>query len=130
VSWNEIFLVLIVCHAAGDFLFQTEWQATHKRGGLGGDPERRRALIWHVTTYTLTFVPALIWLAGDVSALALAAVAVGIALPHLVQDDGRLLSVYVQSVKKCDPGPSVLLLFVDQSFHLIALFALAIVAAP
>ena len=47
----------------GDYLLQTDWQARNKRGGLGGDPVARRALLTHVTTYTLAFVPALIWIA-------------------------------------------------------------------
>ena len=64
MAWVEIFAVFVVSHALGDYLLQTDWQATHKRGGLGRDSEARRALLLHVTTYTLAFVPALIWI-GD-----------------------------------------------------------------
>jgi hypothetical protein len=81
-----------------------------------------------VTTYTLAFVPAGIWLAGDMSALGLVALAAGLFLPHLVQDDGRLLTGYITRVK--GPGaagtPSVYR-SVDQSFHLLVLFATALV---
>ena len=128
MPWVELLAVFIVSHAVGDFLLQTEWQATHKRGGLGGDPEARRALLWHVTTYTLAFVPALIWLAGELGPGSLVAVAAGIAVPHLVQDDGRLLGAYVVAVKHTSPQPGMLLVAVDQSFHLLVLFGLAVAA--
>ena len=63
MPWVEVFAVFVVSHLAGDYLLQTDWQAENKRGGLGGDPVARRALLSHVTTYTLAFVPAFIWLA-------------------------------------------------------------------
>jgi hypothetical protein len=128
VPWVEIFAVLVVSHAAGDYLLQTDWQATNKRGGLGGDPVARRALFSHVTTYTLAFVPAGIWLADDASALGLLALAAGIFLPHLVQDDGRLLTRYITTVK--GPGAAgspAVYQSVDQSLHLLVLFATALV---
>jgi hypothetical protein len=130
VSWVEVFAVLLVSHLAGDFVAQTEWQATNKFGGLGRDRERRRALLSHILTYTLCFVPALIWLSEDVSAAGLAGVAALIALPHLVQDDGRLLSAYLVRVKRTDAGPGDLVYFgVDQSLHVLALFAVALIVA-
>jgi hypothetical protein len=128
VPWVEVFAVLVVCHAVGDFLLQTEWQAIHKRGGLGSDPVRRRALLAHVGTYTLAFVPALAWLAGDMSVAGVAAVAAGVFLPHAIQDDGRLLSAYVRTVKHTEPAPGILMLAVDQCFHLVVLFGLALAA--
>ena len=128
MAWVEVFAVLVVSHAVGDFLLQTDWQATHKRAGLGGDPERRRALVSHTISYTLAFAPALAWLAGDLGAGGTAALAAGIFLPHLVQDDGRLLSSYVRTVKHTEPAPGMLMLAVDQSFHLLVLFGLAVAA--
>jgi len=128
VPWVEIFAVLLVSHAVGDFLLQTDWQATHKREGLGSDPERRRALVAHTITYSLCFAPALAWLAGDLGAGGTAALAAGVFVPHLVQDDGRLLSSYVRTVKHTEPAPGMLMLAVDQSFHLLVLFGLALAA--
>jgi Protein of unknown function (DUF3307) len=127
VPWVEIFAVFVVSHAVGDYVLQTDWQATNKRGGLGGDPLRRRALVSHVSSYTLAFVPAGIWL-HDLGAGGLALLAVAIFLPHLVQDDGRLLSIYVANVKGAR-GAATQSVFtqVDQSFHLAALFATALV---
>jgi hypothetical protein len=130
MEWFEVFAVLLVSHLVGDYLLQTDWQAVHKRGGLGPDSVSRRALFSHVATYTLAFVPALIWLAGDVSAVAVVAIAVGIAIPHLVQDDGRLLAIYVQRVKGCDIVAFPLVgAAVDQTMHIVALFGLALLAA-
>ena len=62
VSWVAVFDVFLVCHLVGDFLFQTDWQARNKDHGLGGDPVRRRALLSHIATYTLAFLPALVWI--------------------------------------------------------------------
>ena len=128
MPWVNVFLVFIVSHMVGDYVVQTDWQATHKHGGLGSDPVRRQALLTHVATYTLAFVPALIWLTDDLG-VAVLAVAAGISLPHLVQDDGRLLVRYVRRVKGCDDSTVPLIIgAVDQSFHVVALFVLALIA--
>ena len=37
MSWVNAFAGFLVCHMVGDYLFQTDWQARHKRGGLTGD---------------------------------------------------------------------------------------------
>jgi hypothetical protein len=128
MPWVEVLAVFVVCHVTGDFLLQTNWQATHKRAGLGGDPERRAALLSHTFTYTLTYAPALAWLAGGLGAAGTVALAAGIFVPHMVQDDGRLLSAYVRKVKHTEPQPGMLMLAVDQSFHLVVLFGLAVAA--
>jgi len=126
VPWVEVFSVFVVSHLVGDYLLQTDWEAAHKMGGLGPDPLARRALLAHIFKYTLAFVPAFVWLADDLGAgvLLVALLAAG---PHLVQDDGRLLDLYLRRIKRCDPRsvPSVRAA-VDQAFHLLALFALAI----
>jgi hypothetical protein len=130
MEWFEVFAVLLVSHLVGDYLLQTDWQAVHKRGGLGPDPVSRQALLSHVATYTLAFVPALIWLAGDLSVVAVVGLACGIAIPHLVQDDGRLLAIYVRQVKGCDIVAFPLVgAAVDQTMHIVALFGLALLAA-
>ena len=128
MAWVEVFSAFVVCHLAGDYLFQTDHQACHKHGGLGADPAARRALLAHIATYTLAFVPALIWLADDLGA-GLLWVAALIAVPHLIQDDGRLLERYVVDVKGAPPAtvPAIAPM-VDQSFHLITLFLIALLA--
>ncbi len=129
VDWVEVFAVFAVSHLVGDFLLQTDWQATHKFGGLGPSPESRRALLAHTATYTLAFVPALIWLATDIGAWALGVAAL-IALPHMIQDDGRLLDAYMRRFKRVQgQPPGGLRLALDQSFHMVFLFLLALLAA-
>ena len=129
MPWVEVFAVFVICHLVGDYLLQTEWQANHKRGGLGPDPTARRALLMHVSTYTLAFVPALIWLAGDIGAWVVGVGAL-VFVPHFVQDDGRLLRAYMVRVK--GPGatsnPQVVLA-VDQTLHLVTLFGIALLAS-
>ena len=127
--WVEAFVVFSVSHLVGDFLFQTDWQARHKFGGLGPNPESRRALLAHTITYTTAFIPALIWLATDIGPWAIGVVAL-IAIPHMIQDDGRLLDAYVRRVKGVGgEAPSGLRLAVDQSCHAVSLFLLALLVA-
>src|SRR5687768_3258093 len=102
---------------------------------LAGAPQARRprprparapcALLSH-RHHTLAFVPALIWLADDIGAWAIATAAL-IAVPHWVQDDGRLLAAYVVRVKHTDPraNPSITAA-ADQTFHFVALFLTAL----
>jgi hypothetical protein len=125
MPWVEIFAVFVVSHLAGDFLLQTDLQAMRKRGGLGSDQESLRGLLSHTFTYTLAFVPALIWLASDVGAWVIGVAAL-IAVPHMIQDDGRLLDIYMRRVKSVEPKPGGLLTAVDQSLHVLALFLLAL----
>lgn len=126
MPWVEVFAAFVVCHLVGDYLLQSDWQALNKRGGLGPDPLARRALFSHIVTYTLAFVPALVWLADDIGAWAIATAAL-IAVPHWVQDDGRLLAAYIVRVKHTDPraNPSIAAA-ADQTFHFVALFLTAL----
>jgi len=130
MAWVEIFAVFFVCHLVGDYLLQTDWQARHKRGGLGRDPVARRALVSHITSYTFAFVPALIWLGDDIGALEAVGIGAVIAIPHLVQDDGRLLGRYIRLVKGEDAlEERSVVATADQSFHFVALFLTALLAA-
>jgi hypothetical protein len=127
VPWVELFAVLVVSHLVGDFVLQTEWQAQHKHGGLGRDPVARRALLSHILTYTLVFVPALIWIADSLDGGRAAAAAALIAVPHLIQDDYRLLRRYMLRVKHTDPDAEpVVTMMVDQSLHLAVLLLTAL----
>ena len=128
MSWVEVFVVFVVSHLIGDFVLQTEWQARHKHGGLR-DPTARRALTYHVFSYTLAFVPALIWL-GDSLGAGVIWLAALIAGPHFVQDEGSLLDMFMLRVKGADPQEhKPLTLLVDQTFHLTVLFLTALVAS-
>ena len=128
MDWTEIFAVFIVSHLVGDFVLQTNWQAENKHGGLGSDPISRRALFSHVAIYGLAFVPAFVWLADDIGGW-IVAVAAAVVVPHLIQDDGRLLALYMRSVKHTRADPSdFVAIAVDQSLHIVALFAIALAA--
>jgi hypothetical protein len=84
--------------------------------------------VTHVLTYGLAFVPALVWLADDIGAW-IAVVAAAIVVPHLVQDDGRIIGLYIKRVKRTEVPPGdFVYIAVDQSFHVIALFLIAVIA--
>ena len=126
MPWPEVFIVFFVSHLVGDFGLQTEWQAMNKHGGLGPDREARRALVSHIATYTLAYVPALVWLGGEIGAGAALGTAALISFPHLIQDDGRLVKAWVRDVKGTDPIANAnVTVMVDQTFHLVALLLLA-----
>jgi Protein of unknown function (DUF3307) len=125
MTWVEIFVAFTISHLVGDYLLQTDWQALHKRGGLTTEAgPARRALFTHVLTYTLAFLPAVL-LAEPGAAIAW--VIPLIAIPHLIQDDGRLLQRYMKSVKGLDAQANLpVSIAVDQTFHLLALLAVAL----
>ena len=93
MTWGTVFVVFFVSHQAGDYLLQTNWQAMHKRGGLGRDPVARRALLSHTFTYSCAYVPAFIWISSELGWTTLV-IAAAVSLPHLIQDDTRLLMLY------------------------------------
>ena len=125
MSWVSVFAAFLVAHMVGDYLFQTDWQARNKRGGLSGGTALR-ALAAHVTTYTLAFLPALIWIADQLSPGWGVLAAALIFLPHLVIDDGRLVRAYLAHVKRADGFDIGLAASVDQSFHILSLFLVAL----
>ena len=127
MSWVSVFASFLVGHMVGDYLLQTDWQARHKRGGLTGDAVARRALLTHVTTYTLAFIPVLIWIADNTDAATAVVSAVLIFIPHLIVDDGRLVRFYLARVKRADGFDLGLAASVDQSFHVLSLCLVAIV---
>jgi hypothetical protein len=128
MPWVEVFAVFGVSHLVGDFLLQTDWQAQNKHRGLGPDPAARRALLSHIATYTLAFVPSFIWL-GSALDFRLVAIVALVAVPHLVQDDGWLLDAYFRRVKHLEGAPrEILSIAVDQSFHILTLLLVALLA--
>jgi hypothetical protein len=129
MTWPEIFIVFFATHQCGDYILQTDWQATHKRNGLGRDPGARRALFMHTLTYSLAYVPAFIWIQTRLGWCTLI-IAGAVSLPHLIQDDGRLLRAYLRRVKGMDPVANhVVAALVDQALHMIALFGAALLVS-
>lgn len=122
MTWASALLAFTVCHLVGDFLLQTDGQARGKSGGLGADPVARRALLTHVATYTLAFVPALVVAGGRGAAVA----ALVIAVSHAIVDDGRVMRWYIRRVKGvAGPVPVVVAIGVDQTLHVVTLAAAA-----
>jgi hypothetical protein len=128
VSWVAVLAGFLVAHMVGDYLFQTDWQARNKSRGLGGgtNPVARRALLTHVSTYTLAFLPAFVWIASNVEAGWAVLAAVLIFVPHAIVDDGRIVRLYLTRVKRADGFEVGLAASVDQSFHVLSLFLVAL----
>jgi hypothetical protein len=126
MSWPELFLVFLMCHLAGDYLLQTDWQVRNKPGGMGSDPVARRALTSHLLTYTLAFVPALIWIGDELDPGWGVLAAALIFLPHFVVDDGRIIRAHLARVKRVQTFDIGLAASVDQSYHVLSLFLVAI----
>lgn len=126
MSWSAVFVVFFVTHQVGDYWLQTDWQATHKQGGLGRDPVARRALLTHTFNYWIVYVPAFIWISSRHGWTTLV-IAAAIIVPHLIQDDRRLLLAYMRRVKGMDPVANyTVAAIIDQSFHMVALFGAAL----
>jgi hypothetical protein len=123
------FADFFVSHHIGDYLLQTDFQALNKEGGLGDDHDARRALVNHGLTYTAAFIPALLGVARRTSLPRAVGVAALIAVPHMAIDDGRLVKHYMQRVKRTPADADAkLTTMVDQSMHLVCLWAAAFVA--
>lgn len=128
LTWSSLLAAFLVCHLSGDLILQTEWQALTKVRGLG-DPEGRRALLAHASTYTAVYAPALAWVAGRRGLTRAVGTAALIAVPHVLIDDGRFVRTWLRTVKhSSNPAPS-LRLMVDQSFHVVCLLAAAAAAS-
>jgi hypothetical protein len=128
VSWDALALAFLGSHLAGDFLLQTDWQATRKAGGLGRSAEARRALFSHVLTYLVAFVPVLVWVASNIGGPKTIGVAALIAVPHLIVDDRRLVAAWMRRVKRVSDITAGLQIAVDQSFHVLCLIGVALLA--
>jgi hypothetical protein len=128
LSWVEVFAVLVVCHLVGDFLLQTDRQARYKEGGLGSDPVHRGALVSHIFTYMVAFLPALVWIGLEFDVLRAVLIGIVVAIPHFIQDDRRLLDAYMTRVKGLAVTSPGLRIAVDQSFHILFLLGTALLA--
>ncbi|HVV58539.1 MAG TPA: DUF3307 domain-containing protein [Gaiellaceae bacterium] len=129
MSWEAVSLAFLGSHLAGDFLFQTDWQARRKHAGLGRDSVARRALGTHVLTYLVAFVPALVWLASGLGAWKAVGVAALVAVPHLAVDDRRVVELWVRRVKRAPELAPEVQIAVDQSFHVLCLIAVALLVS-
>jgi Protein of unknown function (DUF3307) len=127
---RSTFADFLVSHHIGDYLLQTDFQALNKKGGLEeGHDRARKALVHHTVTYTAAFVPALLGVARRTSLTRALGAAALIALPHIVIDDGRVVNSYMSRVKRTPADVDAdLTSRVDQSMHMVCLWAAAYVA--
>lgn len=125
VSWVSVLAVFLVAHMVGDYLLQTDWQARNKRGGLSGGTAFR-ALATHVATYTLAFVPALIWIGKELDPGWAVLTGALVAIPHLIVDDGRIVRAYLAHVKRAPDFDIGLAASVGLSFHILSLCVVAL----
>ena len=128
MTWFAALLALLISHAAGDILLQTDWQALNKVRGFA-DAESRRALLQHVAIYTLAFIPALVWIGTKTSPGRAVAIGALVAVPHLAVDDGRFVRMWLHRVKGAQRPGMGLTIAVDQVFHLLCLLGAALLAA-
>jgi hypothetical protein len=128
MSWPAAMLAPLVSHAVGDVLLQTESQAVAKAGGLS-EPAARLALGRHVAVYTLAFVPALVRIGSQTSAVRAVAVRALVALLHLLVDDGNLVRAWLRYVKRALEPALMPTIAVGESLHLVCLFGAVRVAA-
>lgn len=88
------FVVFFVAHGIADYWVQTDWQAQNK--------SKNPVALWrHVLTYSVTFVPALIFL-GLVVPLApwqIPVALLAIALPHAALDNRKLVAWFCERTK-------------------------------
>ena len=80
----------------------------------------------HVSTYTLAFLPAFIWIGSELDVAWALAAAVLVFVPHLLIDDGRGVALYLARVKGVEELNLSLAASVDQSFHVLSLFLVAL----
>ena len=131
MSWSALFGAFVLSHLVGDFLVQTDYQASEKQHGLiGGSGRNRRALAMHGLSYTTAFVPVLVWVGVESGAGVAIGAAALVGIPHVIVDDGLLVAWWIRRVKHVTGPPStVVRVGVDQSAHLLALAALALLVA-
>ena len=81
-----------------------------------------------MATYTLAFVPAFVWIGSELD------VGLGrgggparlLLRPHLVVDDGRIVRLYLARVKHVEGFDVGVASSVDQSFHVLSLWLVAL----
>ena len=127
MTWTGVLLALLISHMVGDVLLQTDWQAVNKTRSPR-EQEGRRALLQHVTVYTVAFVPALVWIGAHATVGRVIVVGAVVAIPHLLIDDGTIVRAWVRHVKGAARPSLGLLIAVDQSFHVLCLLGAALIA--
>ena len=127
MSWVSVLAGFLVAHMVGDYLLQTDWQARHKRGGLGGDPVARRALSATSRPTRWRSCRRSSGSASELDVVWAIVAAVLVFVPHLIIDDGRLVALYLAASSASTGSNLGVAASVDQSFHVLSLFLAAMV---
>lgn len=116
----NVFEWLFIAHLAGDYLFQTEFQAAHKASGRFFN----KALFSHCATYTLCFVPAFFVLSLNSWWLVL------VFASHLFLDRRWPVILWRKCVKRESEEHIAhtfgLTIAIDQVFHILILALIAV----
>lgn len=109
------FEVLLIAHLIGDWLLQTEWQATHKQ-------DQWRAMLTHVVMYHVVVLAVLLPRFG-VGSVRMWATIVGLAILHAILDRRSTVVALMRVLRiTVDREPEQwLVLVIDQSLHLLLL---------
>ena len=132
VEWVEVFAVFVVSHLVGDFLLQTDWQARHKRGGLGAGPGRAARAASHTSPRTRSrSCRRSSGLADEIGAGAtLGDRRCSCSVRTWSRTTAGCSRAYVRTVKRSNvPEHDFVFIACDQSFHVVALLLAALVAA-
>lgn len=109
------FLLLIVGHAVGDFLLQTNWQAENKS-------RIWKALLTHCLVYSIV-VYLLALLAGGISLISILV----IFLSHVLLDKGNIVNWWIKTIKKEQTDKVEIRFLVDQSLHILVLLIIFVI---
>lgn len=109
----DIFSCFIIGHLVGDFLLQNNWMANQKE-------KNWLALALHSLVYTIT-VYLFSLIAGGISLLAV----VIIFVTHIILDQRSLVRWWLTTINK-SPHLTWLQILVDQTFHILILFVIAL----
>ena len=116
----SVFNWLLIAHLVGDWLLQTEYEATNKARGRFCN----RALVKHCVVYTLSFVPFFLLLDINMNWLGL------IFVSHMFIDRRWPVERYIRSVKLTSERTieevPILMLVVDQIFHILILVPIVV----
>lgn len=115
---------LLIAHLVGDFLLQTEFQAVNKAKGRFFNG----AIIAHCATYTICFIPVLMFLGAPLWWLA------WVFGTHVVLDRRWPVVLWRRCIKR-DSALGIeqtawLTIALDQTFHLCVLAVIAGASAP
>ncbi len=74
----------------------------------------------------VTCLQVLVWIGVEASVARAALIGLAVAVPHLLIDDGHLVTVWLREIKRAERPSPALTIAVDQSFHVACLLGAAL----